>query len=128
MQAARGNITMEKKDDNIASKILLKNGKPADTIMKENGWKTGTPLGKRGEGITAPIEATPQKDLRKIQAGGITKTITDYINNANGTQKIKFIPHNTQGGYVYIDVPEEAKEEKKKGRYITILDNGKNVF
>ena len=76
MQAARGNITTEQKDNNIASKILLKNGKPADTIMKKNGWKTGTPLGKRGEGITAPIEATPQKDLRKIQ-GGITKTITD---------------------------------------------------
>ena len=75
MQAARGNITTEQKDNNIASKILLKNGKPADTIMKKNGWKTGTPLGKRGEGITAPIEATPQKDLRKIQ-GGITKTIT----------------------------------------------------
>tara|TARA_B100000524_G_scaffold342892_1_gene238394 strand:- start:881 stop:1036 length:156 start_codon:yes stop_codon:yes gene_type:complete len=33
--------------------------------------------GDRGEGITAPIEATPQKDLRKIQ-GGTTKTITDY--------------------------------------------------
>ena len=34
MQAARGNITTEKKDHNIASKIfiLLKNGKPADTI------------------------------------------------------------------------------------------------
>ena len=66
-----------------------KKGKPADTIMKKNGWKTGTPLGKRGEGITAPIEATPQKDLRKIQ-GGIIKTVTDYD---NGTQKIKFIPH-----------------------------------
>ena len=32
MQAARGNITTEKKDHNIASKILLKNGKPADSI------------------------------------------------------------------------------------------------
>ena len=40
--------------------------------------KQELPMGKRGEGITAPIEATPQKDLRKIQAGGITKTITDY--------------------------------------------------
>ena len=83
MQAARGSITTEKKDSNVASKIfiLLKNGKPADTIriMKKNGWKTGTPLGKRGERITAPIEATPQKDLRKIQ-GRITKTITDYNN------------------------------------------------
>ena len=67
------------------------------------------------------------QNLRKIQAGGITKTITDYINNANGTQKIKFIPHNTQGGYVYIDVPEEAKEEKKKGKYITIaIENEEN--
>ena len=56
---------------------------------EKNGWKTGTLLGKRGEGITAPKEATPQKDLRKIQ-GGITKTITDCN---NGTQKIKFIPH-----------------------------------
>ena len=46
---------------------------------EKNGWKTGTLLGKRGEGITAPKEATPQKDLRKIQ-GGITKTITDYNN------------------------------------------------
>jgi len=46
---------------------------------EKNGWKTGTPLGKRGEGIAAPKEATPQKDLRKIQ-GGITKTITDYNN------------------------------------------------
>ena len=32
MQAARGNITTEKKDHNIASKILLKNGKPANSI------------------------------------------------------------------------------------------------
>ena len=71
-------------------------------------------MGKRGEGITAPIEATPQKDLRKIQ-GGITKTITDYN---NGTQKIKFIPHKAD--MMYVDVTEEAKEEKKKGKYITI--------
>ena len=31
MQAARGNITTEKKDNSIASKILLNNGKPART-------------------------------------------------------------------------------------------------
>ena len=84
--------------------------------MKKNGWKTGTPLGKRGDGITAPIEATPQRDLRKIQ-GGITKTITDYN---NGTQKIKFIPHKAKADMMYVDVTEEAKEEKKKGKYITI--------
>ena len=118
MQAARGNITTEKKDNNVASKILLKlkHGEPVDTIMKKNGWKTGTPLGKRGERITAPIEATPQKDLRKIQ-GGITKTITDYN---NGTQKIKFIPHKAD--MMYVDAIEEAiKEEKKKAwKYITM--------
>ena len=39
MQAARGNITTEQKDNNIASKILLKNGKPADTIMKKMDGK-----------------------------------------------------------------------------------------
>ena len=119
MQAARGNMTTEKKDSNVASKILLKNGQPqpADTIKKKNGWKTGTPLGKRGEGITAPIEATPQRDLRKIQ-GGITKTITDYN---NWTQKIKLnfiiIPHKADMMYVDVTETEEAKEEneKKKG-------------
>ena len=85
---------------------------------EKNGWKTGTPLGKRGEGIAAPKEATPQKDLRKIQ-GGITKTITDYN---NGTQKIKFIPHKAD--MMYVHVTEEAKEEKKKGKYI--YDSNRN--
>ena len=33
MQAAKGNITTGKKDNDVASKILLKNGKPADTII-----------------------------------------------------------------------------------------------
>jgi len=64
-------------------------------------------MGKRGEGITAPIEATPQKDLRKIQ-GTTTRTITDYN---NGTQKIKFIPCKA-------DMDIEAKDEKKRQREI----------
>ena len=33
-------------------------------------------------------------------------------------QKIKFIPHKAD--MMYVDVTEEAKEEKKKGKYITI--------
>ena len=69
---------------------------------EKKGWKTGTPLGKRGEGLSAPIEATPQKDLTKIQ-GGITKTITNYN---NVTQKIKLIPHKAD--MMYIDVSEDA--------------------
>ena len=48
MQAARGNITTEQKDNNIASKILLKNGKPADTIMKKMDGKQEPPW-ERGE-------------------------------------------------------------------------------
>ena len=34
--------------------------------------------------------------------------------------KDKVHTSQTQGGYVYIDVLEEAKEEKKKGKCITI--------
>ena len=65
--------------------------------------------GDRGEGIMAPIEATPQKDLRKIQ-GGTTRTITDYN---NGTQKIEFIPCKAD---MDIDIPPmKQKTRKRKG-------------
>ena len=77
-------------------------------------------MGKRGEGITAPIEATPQKDLRKIQAGGITKTITDYINNANGTQKIKFIPYKADTD---IEIPNTMKQKTRHQRKESIYYN-----
>ena len=36
----------------------------------------------------------------------------------NGTQKIQFIPHKAD--MMYVDVTEEATEEKEKGKYITI--------
>ena len=48
MQAARGNITTERKGNNIASKILLKMGKPADTIRKKKDGKQELPW-ERGE-------------------------------------------------------------------------------
>ena len=38
------------------------------------------------------------------------KTLTDYN---NGTEKIKFIPHKAD--MMYVDVTEEATEEKRKG-------------
>ena len=37
-------------------------------------------------------------------------------------QKIKFIPHKAD--MMYVDVTEEAKEEKKKGKYI--YDSNRN--
>ena len=56
IEAAKGRIRVNGTKGSIAKRILLKNGKPADTIMKNWGWRAGTPLGRRGRGITSPIE------------------------------------------------------------------------
>ena len=45
--------------------------------MKNNEWKTRSNLGKRVAENTIPIEATPQKYVRKIQ-GDTTKMLTDH--------------------------------------------------
>ena len=45
IEAAKGRIRVNGRiKGSIAKRILLKNGKPADTIMKKWGWRTGTPL------------------------------------------------------------------------------------
>ena len=76
MEAAKGNITAEKKDNknNIGSKILLK--KETSRHGHEKNWMVNKhPTGKEGRrNDTIPIKATPQKD-----------------DHNNGTLNIKFI-------------------------------------
>ena len=54
MQAARGSITKEKKDSNVASKILLNNGQPADTIMKKMDGKQEPPWEREEKQLRHP--------------------------------------------------------------------------
>ena len=63
IEAAKGRIRVNGIKGSIAKRILLKNGKPADTIMKKWGWRTGTPLGRSEMGITRPNI----RDRRSIQ-------------------------------------------------------------
>ena len=67
IEAAKGRIRVNLNGikGSIAKRILLHNGKPADTIMKKWGWRTGTPLGRRGMGITSPIEIGEEYRTRK---------------------------------------------------------------
>ena len=46
------------------------------------------------------------------------KTLTDYN---NGTEKIKFIVHTTYKAEMDIEIPNAAKDEKKKGKYIVTI-------
>ena len=63
IEAAKGRIRVNGIKGSIAKRILLRNGKPADTIMKKWGWRTGTPLGRSEMGITRPNI----RDRRSIQ-------------------------------------------------------------
>ena len=111
MKAARGRAFKhtEPIKGSKAKRILLKTKKTADTIMKIMGWEPGTPIGKRGIGITTPIgigEAPSNQTLKNITLSTIGKA-----RRKDSTRtKIHFVPdwaHKTQG-------------ENNAGKYITI--------
>ena len=112
MKAARGRAFKhtEPIKGSKAKRILLKTKKTADTIMKIMGWEPGTPIGKRGIGITTPIgigEALRNQTLKNITLS----TILGKARRKDSTRtKIHFVPdwaHKTQG-------------ENNAGKYITI--------
>ena len=95
----------------ISKENTAKKGKPADTIMKKWGWRTGTPLGRRGMGITSPIEiGEVYRNRKKITQNTISKKKRIERNG----KKIPFIP----------DWAHRKQEGNNTGKYIT--DNGSN--
>ena len=113
IEAAKGRIRVNLNGikGSIAKRILLHNGKPADTIMKKWGWRTGTPLGRRGMGITSPIEiGEVYRNRKKITQNTISKKKRIERNG----KKIPFIP----------DWAHRKQEGNNTGKYIT--DNGSN--
>ena len=60
IEAAKGRIRVNGIKGSIAKRILLQNGKAADTIMKKWGWRTGTPLGRSGMRIAI------SKEIREV--------------------------------------------------------------
>ena len=100
----------------IAKRILLQNGKPADTIMKTLGWRTGTPLGRSGMGITIPIEiGEVYRNRKKITQNTIS--ISKKKRTERNGKKIPFIPdwahrkqeRNNAGKYKTVAIEEEDK-------------------
>ena len=114
IEAAKGRIRVNGMKGSIAKRRLLKNGKQADTIMKKWGWRTGTPLGRRGMGITSPIEIGEVYRTRKK----ITQnTISKKKRTGRNGKKISFTPEwahrnqegNNTGKYLTVAIEEADK-------------------
>ena len=79
MEAAKGNITTEKKDNNIASKIenITKKWITSRHYHVKKWMENRNTPGKEGRKNYGPNRSNAAKRLGKIE-GGTTETLTDY--------------------------------------------------
>ena len=112
LEAAKGNMTSEKKDNSITSKMSLKlenqQALSSNQNHEKNGWKTGHPLGKRGERILRSQYRSNAKD-------GLKKRTRRSDKNAHRLQqrntKGKFIPYKAEMDIVIANEVSKRREK-----------------